>query len=734
MAGLVYLFTSGTSWIVPAGVTGIQVECYGPGANISGSGAEITSLNSGGSYSKSNTISVTPGSTVYFNIGSSGGNTWFNTSNVAPTSSSSTSSACLAVGSSTASGSQIAANCGDVKYKGGNGYNSPTPSGGWGATGQGGQAGPNGNGADAGPAYYVASNGKLGSGGGANSGSQAAYNTIPYGRGGSTTVGRGGYVTSIYGAATVATAVEPTRDIVGAANFLNGTGSYLSASNNYGPYGGAYGWGYDVCCSCNLVTYYQINNYQTGFIVITLVTQTTKYIVVQPNPGTFNTYQTGSFTLPSDFGSLTSIEAFGAPGRGGNGGGGPGGGGYSKTLGSSITASLVAGSTVIYYQLAGNASSVTTSCGCFCSYSAGPVYPTWINIGTNSAPTSVTSGVLANGGQGYINQDLSSKAGATTTGAIGDTKYGGGAGGTCASSGSALTYAYGGGGGGGGPSGNGANAGNGASANGGGGGGASNGGNAGSAGTTTAGGAGGSITGGTGGSGATTSTASTAGTNGGGGGGGYSSGVKSPSAGGVLTLAANVYGLIGGGGGGYLPTGDGDNGGGGYNYTRATSIAGMIVFTYTPTATPTLVALTGSSSTASAGTLTPVPSFTQALTGSSATASAGTLTPVPSLFQALSGVSASASTGTLETSNDQIVNLNSASIAAYSGTLTNSQALEIALTGVSVDGQTSSFPANSDLVGAEAAGTTGSFDYRNTGWQPIDTAGTSNWTDIDTQI
>ena len=723
MAGLVYLFTTGTSWTVPAGVTSVQVECYGPSAYISNI-SKFSSLNSGGSYSKSNTISVTPGSTVYLNIGSTGGNTWFNTSNVAPTSSSSTSSACLAVGSDTASASQIAANCGDVKYKGGAGYNSPTPSGGWSATGQGGQAGPNGNGADAGPAYYVASNGAYGSGGGANGGSQAAYDTIPYGRGGSgSSQGRGGYVTSVLNGFTQGV-TAPTRDGVGAANFLNGTGSYLSAGYTYGPYGGASGKGDSGGC-CSYDNYY-VPSLQTGFIVITVITQTTKYIVISSSSGN-NSYTSGSFTLPSDFGSLTSIEAFGAgglnsPGGGGGNYAGGGGGGYSKTSGSSITASLVAGSTVIYYQVGGSASSASGCCGPI----PGPVYPSWIRIGTNSAPTSVTHGVLANGGQGYLGGSYTSVAGAVTTGAVGDTKYGGGASGN----GYSGNTQGGGGGGGGGPLGAGAAGGDAyAGAGAGGGGGASNGGNAGSVGTLTTGGAGGTITGGTGGSGATVLVAATAGTNGGGGGGSFSS-TKRGGAGGVLEIAANVYGVIGG----YGSYVTGGVGGGGYNYAGQYPAAGMIVFTYTLAATPTLVALTGSSSTASAGTLTPVPSFTQALSGRSATASAGTLTPVPSFTQALSGRSATASAGVLSPSNDQVVNLNSASIAAYSGTLTNSQALEIALTGVSVGGQTSSFPIFLELVGAEAAGTTGSFDYRNTGWQPIDTAGTSNWTDIDTQI
>ena len=414
----IYLFKTGTSWTVPTGVSNIQVECYGSGSGFYySSQSPITTLISGGSYSKSTSIAVTPGSTVYFNIGSSGGNTWFNITNTAPTSSSSTSSACLAVGSSTASASQIAANCGDTKYKGGAGYNSNGGNAGYNATGEGGQAGPNGNGADAGNSYQsnATNTPKYGVGGGANGGSQGGYQTIPYGRGGaSSSQGWGGY----YNGQGNLSTTSPTQDIVGTSNFVNGS----SSAQTYGPWGGGGGYTYNQCIGCTCITFYSVQTgSQTGFVVITAT--------------------------------------------------------------------------------------------------AAPV-----------------------------------------------------------------------------------------------------------------------------------------------------------------------------------------------------------------------VALTGSSSTASAGTLTNSQTLTQALTGRFATASAGTLTPVPSFTQTLSGVSASASAGVLNPSNDQTVNLNSASIAAYSGTLTNSQALEIALTGVSVNGQTSSFPANSDLIGAEAAGTTGSFDYRNTGWQPIDTAGTSNWTDIDTQI
>ena len=722
MPGLIYRLTTGTSWVVPAGVTGIQVECYGPGASIPGSSTKITSLNSGGSYSKSNNISVTPGSTVYINIGASGGNTWFNTSNVAPTSASSTSSACLAVGSSTASGSQIAANCGDVKYRGGDGYNSPAPSGGWSATGQGGQAGPNGNGADAGPAYY-ALNGTLGTGGGANGGSQGGFNTIPFGRGGSGSAqGRGGYITS------GGSRVNPTQDIVGAANFSNGGGKYLQTNYNYGPYGGAYGNEYSVCCCCSLTSFYELSNFQTGFIVITLVTQTVKYIVVAG--GSANIAAPGSFTLPSDFGSLVSIEAFGSGGYNTSIMGGSGGGGYSKTLGASVTAPMVAGSTIVYYQSGGVAFQIF---GCCCSYTPGTETPSWIRIGTNSAPTSVTHGVLANSGKNPASGTPNTGGlGGTTTGAVGDTIYAGGAGGNRVGSSSAA----GGGGGAGGPLGAGAAGGDTYNGNGGGGGGgASNGGNAGSVGTLTAGGAGGTITGGTGGAGATTSTAGTNGTNGGGAGGALPPNGRKGGNGGILDIAANTYGVVGGGvydggtntsvaGAGYM-----------YGYINGIDLfsPGMIVFAYAPTVIST-VALTGSSSSASGGTLTPAIEFVQALSGSSATASAGTLTPVKEFTQALSFVSASALTGTLTPSNNQEVGLTSVLALASGGTLTNSQLITQALTGVLADGQTSSFPAFSEIVGAEGVAGTGVLGYVNTGWQPINTAGgATSWVDVNTQ-
>jgi hypothetical protein len=106
----VLLATAGPgTWIVPAGVTSIQVECWGGG----GSGAYrstsgVASGGGGGGYSLTNAIAVTPGQTVHYSIGAGGaaasgsningndgGQTWLNVSaNTAPAS---TMEGCLAV-------------------------------------------------------------------------------------------------------------------------------------------------------------------------------------------------------------------------------------------------------------------------------------------------------------------------------------------------------------------------------------------------------------------------------------------------------------------------------------------------------------------------------------------------------------------------------------------------------------------------------------------------------------
>jgi len=328
----VYYFNSGTSWVVPAGVTGIQVECYGSTGTENNSGF-LSGNYPGGSYSKSNLINVTAGSTVYMSIGSFSTNTWFNTTNTAPTSASSPSSACLAVGGNTASASQIAANCGDVKYRGGNGFNTSSLSNT--LTAQGGQAGPNGNGADvvgpftnaAGPSPYFTTY-KFCAGGGANGGSSGSVGVPPYGRSGTGTVGSGAYWN---GSAYIR---GSTGGIDGAAGFADIVGQYLYLNNtattptNYGPVGG----------SCTVAIFNGSESDfgftlvgQTGFIVITLVIVNGRKTVTLTGSGTWD--------LPADWNDADNvIEVYGPGGNGATSGstvrsgGGGGGGAYQKAL------------------------------------------------------------------------------------------------------------------------------------------------------------------------------------------------------------------------------------------------------------------------------------------------------------------------------------------------------------------------------------------------------------------
>lgn len=134
--------TSGTSFVVPADCNKFDwIDCIGEGGGGHGGG---------GAWSRVNNLSVTPGSTIYCQVGTGvaqgvgGKDTWINkVSNSAPTS---TSDGCLAKGgaaisgSATAAGGGSAASCiGDAKYSGGaSGANT--------RGGGGGAAGPNGNG------------------------------------------------------------------------------------------------------------------------------------------------------------------------------------------------------------------------------------------------------------------------------------------------------------------------------------------------------------------------------------------------------------------------------------------------------------------------------------------------------------------------------------------------------------------------------------------------------------
>jgi len=251
----VYLFTSGTAWTIPAGVTNIQVECFGTANSTSDA-----SGTNGGSYAKTTSIAVTPGNTLRISIAADGGNTDVWATTVATGTpvvgaTYTTSNSCLAKGGATVPASQTAASIGNTKFAGGS-----ASIGASNANGQGGQAGPNGAGANAGAscnsgfgAFYYA-------GGGANGGSAPVASIAPaqtpgYGRGGSgNSQGWGGYTNTSSGAY-----LNATQDVLGTTNFVNGSASVI----NYGPYGGQGGQNFGGCPCVYGV------NATAGFIVIT---------------------------------------------------------------------------------------------------------------------------------------------------------------------------------------------------------------------------------------------------------------------------------------------------------------------------------------------------------------------------------------------------------------------------------------------------------------------------------
>jgi hypothetical protein len=119
------------------------------------------------------------------------------------------------------------------------------------------------------------------------------------------------------------------------------------------------------------------------------------------------TLGTGNFTSPTGYG-LVTVEAIGGGGRG-LGSAGPlircGGGGGSYASSRSIT--VTGGSTIVYYTVGGQAAD------------------SWVNAGTNAAPTTLTVGCLGKGG---INA-ASAVPGQPGTGSIGSIIFRGGTGG-----------------------------------------------------------------------------------------------------------------------------------------------------------------------------------------------------------------------------------------------------------------------------------------------------------------
>lgn len=146
-----FFYASGT-WVAPTGVTSVSAEAWGGG----GTGATMTVNGTGGGgggggYSKTNSITVTPGSSYTVTVGGAASDSWFSTTGSAPAS---TATGVLAKGgtsvanntSAGGAGGASGSGIGDTKYSGGTGGTGST--GGGGGGGGGGDAAVGGNGAD----------------------------------------------------------------------------------------------------------------------------------------------------------------------------------------------------------------------------------------------------------------------------------------------------------------------------------------------------------------------------------------------------------------------------------------------------------------------------------------------------------------------------------------------------------------------------------------------------------
>lgn len=129
----IFLTTPGAgSWTVPADCTSATIECIGGGGNGAIANSGIRG-GGGGAYSKKNSLTLTPGASINYQVGGVAQDSWFQSTSVV-----------LAKGGTNGAssvngiGGQASAGVGDVKYSGGNGPK----------YGGGGAAGPYGNGGD----------------------------------------------------------------------------------------------------------------------------------------------------------------------------------------------------------------------------------------------------------------------------------------------------------------------------------------------------------------------------------------------------------------------------------------------------------------------------------------------------------------------------------------------------------------------------------------------------------
>lgn len=329
----------------------------------------------------------------------------------------------------------------------------------------------------------------------------------------------------------------------------------------------------------------------------------------------------GTFTVPSDFGSLVSVECIGGGKSGATSGAAGGGGAYS--LSDAVTGLTAGGTAYVSVGAAGA--------------------DTWFNAASNAAPSTTSQGALAKG-------STSGTGGASASG-VGTTKYSGGNGGGN----------YGGGGGGAaGPSGAGKNGGAySASYYTGGGGGGANNGSAGASGGSS-GGAGGNGPGGTGGGsgGSGNGSNATANTGGGGGGGGSGNGGAGASDDIWTQTSDSATAGPGGGGGGGCAFSNGTGGAGGLygggggsgSVAGGAGKQGLIVFTYNAADT-TLAATPAATATVTANLTTAIQAAASATARATATAALTTAIPLAAAPTARSSATADLATAITAATN-----------------------------------------------------------------------------------
>ena len=204
-------------WTAPAGVTSVQVECYGEGGNgaTSSHGSFSGGGGGGGEYAKATSVAVTPGSNYTFSIGSggSGTNTVFTGDSLTVTAHPGGNAFGQSAGSG-GTGSTNATHFNGGAGASGSGGGSQTGGNGGGAAGPSG-AGTTGGGGAGGPALSPGSSGTNPGDGGGGGGSGG---TINHG-GGS---GAAGQIVLTY---TATTSHSGTATLSGSGT-LSGTGAF----------------------------------------------------------------------------------------------------------------------------------------------------------------------------------------------------------------------------------------------------------------------------------------------------------------------------------------------------------------------------------------------------------------------------------------------------------------------------------------------------------------------------